>query len=216
MYNIKNNIAKIKFNLPSHVKLIAVSKTKSNEAILEAYETGHKIFGENYIQELVAKQAVLPSDINWHFIGHLQSNKVKYIAPFIYCIHSVDSLKLLQEINKQAIKNNRKIKCLLQVYIAREETKFGLNYTEVEEILKIRQQLENVEIIGFMSMASNTNDKKVIMEEFTQLHQFYKLQQSQNPLLNELCIGMSNDYEIAIGCGATIIRIGSSIFGTRN
>lgn len=208
---IKENIISIKNELPPGVTLIAVSKKKSAEQILEAYQTGHRDFGENYIQELLTKQPVLPNDINWHFIGHLQSNKVKYIVPFITYIHSVDSEKLLVEINKQAAKNNKIIKVFLQIHIATEETKFGLSYEEADEILKKADEYKYVNIIGVMAMASNTNDENQINKEFYSISQFIK---KYNQLVN-LCIGMSNDYLIAIKNNATHIRIGSKIFGER-
>lgn len=217
--NIKENIAKIKSNLPLGVTLIAVSKTKPNELIQEAYETGHRDFGENYVQELVDKQSQLPSDIRWHFIGHLQSNKVKYIAPFVHLIHGVDSLKLLEEINKQGKKHNRIINCLLQVYIANEETKFGLSFDECESILTsdLLNKLENIKICGFMAMATNTEDETQIRKEFRSLKEFHtEITQTTQLELPILSFGMSSDYKIAIEEGSTMVRIGSSIFGERN
>lgn len=217
--NIKENIAKIKSNLPLGVTLIAVSKTKPNELILEAYEAGQRDFGENYVQELVDKQSQLPQDIRWHFIGHLQSNKVKYIAPFVHLIHGVDSLKLLEEINKQGKKHNRIINCLLQVYIANEETKFGLSFDECESILTsdFLNNLQNIKVCGFMAMATNTDDETQIRKEFRSLKNFHteitKTTQLELPILS---FGMSSDYKIAIEEGSTMVRIGSSIFGERN
>lgn len=217
--SVQENLHKIKSELPAHVTLIAVSKTKPNELIKEAYSTGHRDFGENYVQELADKHAQLPDDIRWHFIGHLQSNKVKYIAPFVYLIHGVDSLKLLEEINKQGKKNNRVIHCLLQVYIANEETKFGLSFDECESILtsELLTKLENVKICGFMAMATNTNDETQIRKEFKSLKEFQtQIQKNINLELPILSFGMSSDYKIAIEEGSTMVRIGSSIFGERN
>ena len=215
--SISENILKLKNSIPTHVTLIAVSKTKPNEAVLEAYETGHRDFGENYVQELVDKHEQLPKDIHWHFIGHLQSNKVKYIAPFVYLIHGVDSFSLLKEINKQALKNNRVINCLLQIYIAQEETKFGLSFEEAETILKSEElkSLKNISIKGFMAMASNTNNEAQIRKEFQLLKRFDSAQRDviQSSILS---FGMSSDYKLAIEEGSTMIRIGSSIFGERN
>lgn len=211
---VKENLDKIKKDLPAQVNLIAVSKTKPNELILEAYEAGQRDFGENYVQELVDKHEQLPKDIRWHFIGHLQSNKVKYIAPFVYLIHGVDSLKLLQEINKQALKNNRSINCLLQLYIAQEETKFGLSFEECEALLNSTEykQLQNIKVGGFMAMASNTESEEQIRREFKSLKRF----SNNYPSLNILSFGMSSDYKIAIEEGSTMVRIGSMIFGERN
>lgn len=182
--------------------------------LLEAYAAGQRHFGENYVQELVDKQAALPKDINWHFIGHLQSNKVKYIAPFVYLIHGVDSFSLLKEINKQAQKNNRVIDCLLQIYIAQEDTKFGLDFKEAEDILHSEEfkQLTHIAVKGFMAMASNTDNEEQIKKEFQSLKTF----SNQYPELNILSFGMSSDYQMAIACGSTMIRVGSSIFGERN
>jgi PLP dependent protein len=219
--SIKENITKIKSELPSDATLVAVSKTKPNELILEAYEAGHRDFGENYVQELVDKQEQLPKDIRWHFIGHLQSNKVKYIAPFVHLIHGIDSLKLLQEVNKQAAKNNRVINCLLQIFIAQEETKFGLSFEECEALLNSPEykQLQNVKVIGFMAMASNTDNEEQIRKEFRSLKDFHSKISTCHPELAEgptLSFGMSSDYKIAIEEGSTMVRIGSSIFGERN
>jgi len=200
--------------------LVAVSKTKPNEDILDLYHLGQRDFGENYVQELVDKEATLPKDIRWHFIGHLQSNKVKYIAPFVHLIHGVDSLKLLREINKQAAKCNRIIPCLLQIYIAKEETKFGLDEGELVEILDTISSLPNIQIHGFMGMASFTEDSGVIQNEFRYLSQLLQKYQSMikehsgaNPILS---MGMSGDYTIAIKEGSTMVRIGSMLFGARN
>ncbi len=212
--SISENIKEIKSQIPSNITLVAVSKTKPNEMLIEAYNAGQRDFGENYVQELVDKQNELPKDINWHFIGHLQSNKVKFIAPFVYLIHGVDSLKLLSEINKEAIKNNRIINCLLQLYIAKEETKFGLNFEEATELLNSKEfsEFKNISIKGFMAMASNTNDVEQITNEFRSAHVF----KNQYPNFPILSIGMSSDFEIAINEGSTLIRVGSKIFGERN
>jgi hypothetical protein len=216
--SIKENLLKIKNSLPSRVTLVAVSKTKPNEQVMEAYEAGQRDFGENYVQELVDKHEQLPKDINWHFIGHLQSNKVKYIVPFVHLIHGVDSVKLLEEINKQAKKNNRVINCLLQIFIAQEETKFGFSFDECESFLtsELFSQLKNVSIIGFMAMATNTDDQGQIKKEFHSLNEFAKKQSLSNKALSTLSYGMSSDYKIAIEEGSTMVRIGSTIFGQRN
>lgn len=212
--SISENIKHITSQLPAQVTLVAVSKTKPNELLLEAYNAGQRDFGENYVQELVDKEAQLPKDIRWHFIGHLQSNKVKYIAPFVYLIHGVDSFSLLKEINKQAIKNNRVIDCLLQIYIAQEETKFGLDFNEASEILNSNEfkELKNIPVKGFMAMASNTDDTEQIRKEFQSLKNF----STQYPDLKILSFGMSGDFQLAIQEGSTMIRVGSSIFGERN
>jgi PLP dependent protein len=216
---IEENLNKIKNSIPSHVTLVAVSKTKPNEVILEAYEAGQRDFGENYVQELADKYEQLPKDIQWHFIGHLQSNKVKYISPFVHLIHGIDSLKLLQEVNKQALKSKRIINCLLQLFIAREETKFGLSFEECEMLLNSSEyrQLQNIKILGFMAMASNTDNEEQIRKEFRSLKDFHsKILRTVNYELPVLSFGMSSDYKIAIEEGSTMVRIGSSIFGERN
>lgn len=212
--SISENIKQIKSQIPENVTLIAVSKTKPNEMLLEAYDAGQRDFGESYVQELVDKQEQLPKDIKWHFIGHLQSNKVKYITPFVYLIHGVDSFSLLKEINKQAQKNNRVIDCLLQIYIAKEETKFGLDFNEAITILNSNEfkELKNISIKGFMAMASNTEDEVQIRMEFKSLKAF----SNQFPDYKILSFGMSSDYKIAIEEGSTMIRVGSNIFGERN
>ena len=204
-----------KFLLEQHTTLVAVSKTKPNDAVKELYDLGQRDFGENYVQELVDKQASLPLDIRWHFIGHLQSNKVKYIAPFVHLIHGVDSLKLLQEINKQALKNNRVIDCLLQVYIAQEETKFGLDETELAETIDAAANLSNINIKGLMGMASFSSDTQVLKNEFNHLHSLYQKHQLTNPF-SILSMGMSSDYTIAIDAGSNLVRIGSLLFGARD
>ncbi len=220
--SIAANLTKLKRELDSYdAKLIAVSKTKSNEEIMEAYNAGQRIFGENQVQELADKYEHLPKDIEWHLIGHLQTNKVKYIAPFISLIHSVDSLKLLIEINKQAIKNKRIIDCLLQVYIADEDTKFGLGYDETIELLRSEEyaQLKNIRIVGLMGIATNTKLEKQINDEFNELKVFFEgIKQSffrKEESFKEISMGMSGDYKIALENGSTMIRVGSTIFGNR-
>jgi len=203
------------------VKLIAVSKTKPVELIQEAYDAGQRAFGENQVQELVDKYEQLPKDIEWHMIGHLQTNKVKYIAPFVQLIHSVDSLKLLKEINKQAEKHNRIIDCLLQIHIADEDTKFGLAYDEAIELLRSDElpALQHIRIIGLMGIATNTDNEKVIKEEFYELKTLFTgIKASffpKNEDFRELSMGMSSDYRIAIEQGSTMIRLGSTLFGAR-
>lgn len=207
----------IKSSIPANVILVVVSKTQAVKKIMEVYDSGHFIFGENKVQELLDKYEQLPKNIQWHLIGHLQSNKVKLIAPFVDLIQSVDSFKLLQEINKQAQKNNRIINCLLQLYIAKEETKFGFNYPEVEQLIYSEdiKKLKNINIIGLMGMASNTDDKSQIEHEFFTLNMFFKKLQISNPSIQILSMGMSSDYTIAIENGSSLIRLGSSIFGNR-
>ena len=212
--NIASNIKKIKSEIPETATLVAVSKTKPNEAILEAYNSGQRIFGENKVQELAKKYEDLPKDIEWHIIGHLQTNKVKYIAPFVSLIHAVDSLKLLKEINKQALKNERAINCLLQIKIADEESKFGLSQADAEKLIVSDevQQLEGIKIIGLMGMSTNTPDVNQVKKEFNSLHEFY----NKYPQFNVLSMGMSGDYHMAIEQGSNMIRLGSTIFGERN
>jgi len=219
--DIKENLINIKSNLPNHVELVAVSKTKPISAILEAYNAGQRAFGENKIQELAEKQKLLPKDIEWHMIGHLQTNKVKYIASFVHLIHGVDSLKKLQEINKQALKHNRVINCLLQLKIASEATKFGMSNSEVEVLLNSEElsNLKNIQIIGFMGMASFTSDESIIRTEFKSLKNtsnYLKKYTSFNFNPTTISMGMSGDYKVAIEEGSTMIRVGSSIFGSRN
>lgn len=205
----------------SEVTLVAVSKTKPSSDILELYELGHRDFGENYVQELEDKAAQLPPDIRWHFIGHLQSNKVKFIAPFVHLVHGVDSLKLLQEINKQALKNGKVIDCLLQIYIAKEETKFGLDEKELEELMAYLQKehpLKNIRIRGFMGMASFSDNPEQVRAEFRQLKILYDQYQSlRSPAfrIDTLSMGMSGDYKIALEEGGNMARIGSLLFGER-
>lgn len=216
MMNIKENILYLIDQLPKEVKLVAVSKTKPNEAILEAYKAGHRIFGENKVQEMISKYEVLPKDIQWHMIGHVQSNKVKYMAPFVTLIHGVDSLKLLKEINKQALKNNRVIDCLLQLHIASESNKFGLSKIECIEALIAAESLENVTIKGLMGMATFTDDNCQIEQEFNGLKELYDELAKQYGKFEVLSMGMSGDYEIAIAKGSNMVRVGSKIFGERN
>ncbi len=220
--SITANISAIKKEIgTSNVKLIAVSKTKPAESILEAYEAGHRLFGENMVQELVEKHEKLPKDIEWHLIGHLQTNKVKYIAPFINLIHSVDSLKLIQEINKQALKNKRVIDCLLQLEIADEETKFGMDMAEAIEFLRSNEfrELKNIRICGVMGIATLTDNPEMTAEEFYELKTFFNgLKDTffrKDPAFKEISMGMSGDYKLAIEKGSTLIRLGSTIFGVR-
>ncbi|MCX2493086.1 YggS family pyridoxal phosphate-dependent enzyme [Pedobacter sp. PF22-3] len=220
--SIADNLKQYKSEVESDgVKLIAVSKTQPIESILEAYNAGQRIFGENHVQEMVEKEAQLPKDIEWHLIGHLQTNKVKYIAPFVKLIHGVDSLKLLQEIDKQAKKNKRVIDCLLQVYIADEDTKFGLGFDEVIELLRDEAfaELKNIRVVGLMGIATNTKNEKQITVEFNELKVFFDgIKVSffrKEDSFKEISTGMSADYKIAIEEGSTMVRIGSSIFGKR-
>ncbi len=222
MGTISENIRHYLDLIPKNVKVVAVSKTKPNVDILEAYNQGQRIFGENKVQDLTQKAEVLPKDIVWHFIGHLQTNKVKYIAPFVSLLHAVDSFKLLKEVNKQAKKNDRKISCLLQFHIATEDSKFGLNMEEAVSILSdVRfEELKNIEIIGVMGMATYTDDEKTIRAEFAKLVSFFndlkKAFFQEQKSFKEISMGMSGDYQIAIEEGSTMVRIGSSIFGARN
>jgi len=222
MGSIEENIRIIQSSIPENVKLVAVSKTKPNEDILKAYQTGQRIFGENKVQDLAAKAEVLPKDIDWHYIGHLQTNKVKYIAPFVGLIHAVDSFKLLKELNKQAAKNNRTINCLLQFHIASEETKFGLSMPQAQELLSNHKttNLNNTKIIGVMGMASYTNNQKQVQEEFAHLKMIFDELKStyfkNENSFKEISMGMSGDYQLAIEQGSTMIRVGSSIFGARS
>lgn len=217
--SIASNIQQLKSGIPAHVTLVAVSKTKPVEAIREAYDAGQRVFGENKVQEMADKYEQLPKDIEWHLIGHLQTNKVKYIAPFVHLIHSIDSVKLLQEINKQAKKNDRVIDCLLQVHIAKEETKFGMDFEEVNALLGSEElrSFENVSIRGLMGMATFTEDETTIHNEFRSLSQFFKQKKNEirTAQFDILSMGMSGDYRIAIEEGSTMIRVGSSIFGAR-
>ena len=207
------NLHLIKQKIPQSVCLIAVSKTQSNNDILKAYNAGQKNFGENKVQELVQKQEKLPKDIRWHMIGHLQTNKVKFIAPFIDMIHSVDSLKLINEIDKRAKQNNRIIDCLLQVHIANEKTKFGFELDKIEGVIEETKKNKNINIKGLMGMASFTDNKNEIIKEFSLINTLFK--KVQNEKINMLSIGMSSDYLIAIENGSNMIRLGSIIFGKR-
>jgi PLP dependent protein len=219
---IASDLKRIYDQIPAHVKLVAVSKTKPNAVVMEAYEAGQRLFGENKAQELISKQPQLPADIQWHFIGHLQTNKVKYLAPFVAMIESVDSLKLLNEVNKQAVKNNRRINCLLQFHIAEEDTKYGLSLDEARELLQHNQfsQLNAISVCGVMGMATFTDDLEQVRREFKQLRSIFDLLKRdffiKKHEFREISMGMSGDYLIAIEEGATIVRIGSLIFGERN
>lgn len=215
---ITQAIQKIKETIPSHVTLVAVSKTKPLSDIEEAYRAGQRVFGENKIQEMVTKWEALPKDIAWHMIGHVQRNKVKYMAPFVHLIHAIDSLKLLQEVNKQAEKNNRVINCLLQIKIAKEDSKFGMSSDEATHLLNTLSEtpLPHVNIVGLMGMATFTSDTAQITEEFQFLKTTFETLSTLFPSLQTLSMGMSGDYEIAIENGSNMIRIGSTIFGARN
>lgn len=220
--SIAENIRSLKEEIPDHVKLVAVSKTKPNSDILEAYDAGQLIFGENKVQDLCRKYEELPKDINWHFIGHLQSNKVKYLAPFVSLIHGVDSLKLLRTINKEAQKNDRVVSCLLQFHIAEEESKFGLSMDEAVEILSSGdyKSFKNISIAGVMGMATYTDDEEQIANEFSTLKNIFDDLKSKffshSGEFREVSMGMSGDYMQAIAQGSTMIRVGSNIFGARN
>ena len=211
---IKDNLSALIQSIPSTVTLVAVSKTKPVASLLEAHQAGQRDFGENKVQELVDKASVLPQNIRWHMIGHLQRNKVKYIAPFVWLIHSVDSFRLLNEIDKQGKKNDRVIDCLLQVRIAQEESKFGLTFENCNEILN-QNNYTHVRIRGLMGMASFTDNQIQIESEFKSLAQYYKQYQDQYDW-DTLSMGMSGDYPLALSCGSTMIRVGSRIFGSRN
>lgn len=221
--SIASNLNSIKATLPEYVTLVAVSKTKPVSDLIEAYEAGQRIFGENKIQEMTDKWEQIPKDIQWHMIGHVQSNKVKFMAPFVSLIHGVDSLKLLQEINKQALKNNRVIDCLLQIHIAEEETKFGLDEIELNALISSSDfnAMKNIRILGLMGMATFTENQIQIKKEFTHLKSIFDSLQQKNTSsnaqlsLSTISMGMSGDYQLAIECGSTMVRIGSSIFGGR-
>lgn len=219
--SIKQNLNNIKSQLPEHVTLVAVSKTKPVSDLMQAYEVGQRIFGENKIQEMADKWETMPKDIQWHMIGHVQRNKVKYMADFVDLIHGVDSLKLLKEINKEAIKHNRVINCLLQIKIAKEDSKFGLSAEEAKTVISSDEfsELKNIKVIGLMGMATFTDNMQQVENEFKFLkHTFDDLKSKRldNFNLETLSIGMSGDYPLAIDCGSTMVRIGSSIFGSRN
>jgi pyridoxal phosphate enzyme (YggS family) len=222
--SIQSNLQNIKSTLPEHVTLVAVSKTKPIPDLMEAYNAGQRIFGENKIQEMADKWEQMPKDIEWHMIGHVQTNKVKYMAPFVSLIHGVDSLKLLEEINKQALKSNRIIDCLLQIYIAEEESKFGLDEEELSTLLvsPAFKEMKNIRIVGLMGMATFTDNQNQIKKEFTHLKSIFDKLNGKDghgrealQCLSTLSMGMSGDYQLAITCGSTMVRIGSSIFGGR-
>ncbi|WP_237275115.1 YggS family pyridoxal phosphate-dependent enzyme [Tenacibaculum ovolyticum] len=215
---IKENIDTIKLNLPENITLVAVSKTKPIVDIQEAYDAGQRVFGENKIQEMVTKFDALPKDIKWHMIGHLQRNKVKYMAHFVDLIHGVDSFKTLKEINKQAKKHDRVINCLLQARIAKEETKFGLSFLDIDEIISSEEfaELQHIKVVGFMGMATFTDNQEQLQEEFVSLANFFSKNQEKNSNLSILSMGMSGDYQLAIKNGSNMVRIGSAIFGVRN
>jgi PLP dependent protein len=219
--SIAERLLALRTEIPTDVQLIAVSKTKPVSAVQEAYQAGQRAFGENKVQELVDKYEQLPKDIQWHLIGHLQTNKVKYIAPFVHLIHAVDSLKLLQEIDRQAQRNDRVIPCLLQFHIANEDTKFGLDFSEAEELLQSREFIEmrNIQIAGLMGMATFTEDTDQIRDEFRNLNNYFHIIKSHyfkfNPEFRHLSMGMSGDYRIAIEEGSNMVRIGSTLFGSR-
>ncbi|PNQ72740.1 YggS family pyridoxal phosphate-dependent enzyme [Hanstruepera neustonica] len=219
--SISENLKKIKSKLPADVTLVAVSKTKPIDSIMEAYNAGQRIFGENKIQEMVEKHEQMPKDIQWHMIGHVQRNKVKYMAPFVSLIHGVENFKVLKEIDKQAKKYNRVIDCLLQIKIAEEDSKFGMNSLDAKTILESNElkDLNHINIVGVMGMATFTEDTKQIEKEFKTLKNIFeelKNIQSKNCHLKTISMGMSGDYDLAISCGSTMVRIGSSIFGERN
>jgi pyridoxal phosphate enzyme (YggS family) len=219
--SIAENLLSIKNTLPEQVTLVAVSKTKPVPDLMEAYDAGQRIFGENKIQEMESKWEQMPKDIQWHMIGHVQTNKVKFMTPFVSLIHGVDSFKLLKEINKQALKNDRIIDCLLQMHIAEEETKFGLDDEELNSILTSSEfhEMQNIRITGLMGMATFTDNQGQVKKEFMHLKSIFdklQSQQTENCQMNTLSMGMSGDYKLAIECGSTMVRIGSSIFGGRN
>ena len=220
--SVQQNIISIRKHIPAHVQLVCVSKFHPDEELLEAYNAGERVFGESKVQEMCGKQQRLPKDIHWHFIGHLQTNKIKQIVPFVELIHGVDTFKLLVEINKQAEKQNRKVNCLLQVYIASEITKFGFSPDELKSLLATAewQALKNINIAGLMGMASFTDDKNQIRSEFKSLKMLFDELKNMyfvdNASFKEISMGMSDDYQIAIEEGSTMVRVGSSIFGVRN
>lgn len=216
--SIASNISSIKAQLPEEVTLVAVSKTKPVADIMQAYHAGQRIFGENKIQEMAAKYEEMPKDIQWHMIGHVQTNKVKYMAPFVSLVHGVDSIKLLQEIDKQAAKNRRVIDCLLQMHIAEEETKFGMDEQELMTLLQSEtyRNLKNIQVKGLMGMATFTDNPDQVKKEFLHLKAIFDKVSASNPGMSVLSMGMSGDYALAIECGSTMVRIGSSIFGERN
>ena len=212
--SIENNLNNVLSSLTKEVTLVAVSKTKPNSELLEAYHAGQKVFGENKVQELVQKAEGLPKDIIWHMIGHLQTNKVKFIAPFVSLIHAVDSIKLLKEINKRAEQNNRVIDCLLQVHIATESTKFGFDITNIEQAIANAKEFLNIKIVGLMGMATLTDNKQQVIQEFKSLKVFFDTVKNKD--ITTLSMGMSGDYQLAIEQGSTMSRVGSAIFGLRH
>ena len=215
---ITENIHKIVSNIPKNVKLIAISKTKTNQDIMKAYESGQRFFGENKIQEMSIKFEDLPKDIKWHMVGHVQSNKIKYMAPYVDLIHGIDSLKSIKIINKEGVKNNRVINCLLQLKISKEESKFGLDEKQLKEIIFSTdyKEMNNIKIKGMMAMASNTKNESTIKKEFVFAKKIFNEINSLDNDFDILSMGMSNDYQIAIECGSNMIRLGSLIFGERN
>jgi len=215
---IAENIHKIVSNIPKNVKLIAISKTKTNHDIMKAYESGQRLFGENKIQEMSSKFEDLPKDIKWHMVGHVQSNKIKYMAPYVDLIHGIDSLKSIKIINKEGVKNNRVINCLLQLKISKEESKFGLDEKQLKEIIFSTdyKEMNNIKIKGIMAMASNTKNESTIKKEFVFAKKVFNEINSLDNNFDILSMGMSNDYQIAIECGSNMIRLGSLIFGERN
>lgn len=212
--DIKVNLNTILKSIPKEVTLVAVSKTRQNSAIIEAYQLGQRIFGENKVQELVQKYEELPKDIYWHMIGHLQTNKVKFIAPFVSLIHAVDSVKLLKEINKKAKQNNRVIDCLLQVHIATESTKFGFDISELNNAINSANEYQNIRIVGLMGMATFTDNKQQVIQEFSSLKIVFDTVKNEH--ITTLSMGMSGDYRLAIEQGSNMVRVGSAIFGHRN
>ena len=216
---IKENLLHIKSQIPTNVTLVAVSKTKPVSDLMEAYEAGQRIFGENKVQEMTEKWEQMPKDIEWQMIGHVQSNKVKYMIEYVTLIHGVDSLKLLKEINRLAAKHQRTVNCLLQIHIAEEDTKFGLDEKELDEMLKKIQNdnsaFENIRIVGLMGMATFTDNQEQIKREFLHLKSIFDKSQKENSKFQILSMGMSGDYQLAIDCGSNMVRIGSSIFGSR-
>lgn len=216
--SIKANLEYIKSKLPEHVTLVAVSKTKPVSDLMEAYNAGQRVFGENKIQEMVDKYEEMPKDIEWHMIGHVQRNKVKYMAEFVSLIHGVDSFKLLKEINKQAKNHNRVIDCLLQIKIAEEDSKFGMSVSDASTLLQSEEfsELKNIKVVGLMGMATFTDNMKQVEQEFKFLNSTFSDLKNSNPELKIKSMGMSGDYQLAINCGSNMIRVGSSIFGVRN
>ena len=215
---LNKNILRIISDIPENVRLVAISKTKSAEDIMMAYETGQRLFGENKIQEMSAKYEDLPKDIKWHMVGHVQSNKIKYMAPYVDLIHGIDSLKSIKILNKEGVKNNRILNCLLQLKISKEESKFGLGEKQFKEIIYSDEykEMKNVKIKGLMAMASNTNEKSIIRSEFVHAKKIFDEINNGDKSFEILSMGMSNDYKIAIECGSNMIRLGSLIFGERN